>query len=660
MAERLRVLCVEDSDDDAALVLRAVRQGGYDLLSARVETESEMRAALAREPWDLIIADFSMPHFSAPAALTVIKDVGLDVPFIIVSGTIADDTAVAAMRAGAHDYVFKGNLARLVPAIRRELHEAAERDLRRRAERALTRSEVYLRAVVEDVPDGLVTLDETGKIELFNPAAERIFGYTSADIVGQAFDRLLAEGAGELLAVNESGRMSREVRARRKDGTVFPLDLALSATRLDERAVVIAILRDISERKATEAERERLLAAEQAARAEAEAANQAKDEFLSILSHELRTPLTPMLLWLRMMRTKKLDEASLACAVDVVERNTQLQVRLVEDILDLSRIITGKFHLDVRTVRLSEIIQSAIDSARPSAELKGVRLDAVFPSGADTISGERPRLQQVVWNLIANAIKFTPKGGRVAVRLEREAGCARITVSDTGKGISADFLPHVFDRFRQADSSSTREHGGLGLGLAIVRHLVELHGGTVRAESPGDGLGATFTVSLPAGDSGVQPEAGAVERPGDDVDRVSSLEGVRVLVVDDDPDTREALRTVLEHCHADVVTAASSAEAIAAMDRSSPDVLLCDIGMPDEDGYALLRKVRARGPERGGQTPAVALTAYALDDDRRGALLAGFQAHLAKPADPADLTAVVAALARRGASRDLASARDVR
>ena len=213
MAERLRVLCVEDSDDDAALVLRAVRQGGYDLLSARVETESEMRAALAREPWDLIIADFSMPHFSAPAALTVIKDVGLDVPFIIVSGTIADDTAVAAMRAGAHDYVLKGNLARLVPAIRRERREAAERDRRRRAERALERSEVYLRAVVEDVSDGLVTLDETGRIELFNPAAERIFGYTSADIVGQAFDRLLAEGAGELLAVNESGRMSREVRA---------------------------------------------------------------------------------------------------------------------------------------------------------------------------------------------------------------------------------------------------------------------------------------------------------------------------------------------------------------------------------------------------------------------------------------------------------------
>jgi len=235
MAERLRVLCVEDSDDDAALVLRAVRQGGYDPVSARVETESEMRAALGREPWDLIIADFSMPSFSAPAALTVLKDVGFDVPFIIVSGTIADDTAVAAMRAGAHDYVFKGNLARLAPAIRRELREAAERDMRRRAERALTRSEVYLRAVVEDVPDGLVTLDETGKIELFNPAAERIFGYTSAEILGQAFDRLLAEGAGELVAVSESGRMSREVRARRKDGTVFPLDLALSATRLDER-----------------------------------------------------------------------------------------------------------------------------------------------------------------------------------------------------------------------------------------------------------------------------------------------------------------------------------------------------------------------------------------------------------------------------------------
>jgi CheY-like chemotaxis protein/two-component sensor histidine kinase len=357
-----------------------------------------------------------------------------------------------------------------------------------------------------------------------------------------------------------------------------------------------------------------------------------------------------MLLWLRMMRRGKLDEGTLERALAVMENSTRLQIRLIEDILDLSRIITGKFHLDVHPVRLSEVIQSAIELARPSAELKGLHLEAVVPAGADPISGDRARLQQVVWNLIVNAIKFTPTGGRVTVRLEYRSGSARITVSDTGKGISADFLPYVFDRFRQADSSSTRQHGGLGLGLAIVRHLVELHGGTVAAESQGEGRGATFTVALPAGDAGARAEAARAEGASAGAHGITSLEGVLILVVEDDPDTREALRTVLVDYHAEVVTAASSAEAIEVMDRSSPDVLLCDIGMPDEDGYALLRKLRAREPERGGHTPAVALTAYVLDEDRRDALLAGFQAHLPKPPDPGELAAVVAALARRGRS----------
>ncbi len=660
MGEALRILCVEDSDTDAALLLRTLRRGGYEPVATRVDTESEMRAALAREAWDLVVADFSMPRFSAPAALAVLKETGLDLPFIIVSGTIADDTAVETMRAGAHDYLIKGNLARLVPAVRRELQEATERKLRRRAERALTRSEAYLRAVVDQVPDGLVTLDETGRIELFNQAAERIFGYLSAEIVGQPFGRLLAgEDARDPLALDDSATIAPEVHGRRKDGSVFPLDLALNATEIDERGCWIAILRDISARKAAEAEREHLLAREQAARAEAEAANEAKDEFLSTLSHELRTPLTPVLLWLQLMRRRNVEKATLTHALDVMEQNTRLLVRLIEDILDLSRIITGKFRLDVHPVRLSEVIRSAIDFVRPSAELKGIRLEAVLAAGADTIPGDRGRLQQVIWNLIANAIKFTPAGGRVAVRLEYGAAEVRMVVTDTGAGISADFLPYVFDRFRQADSSPTRLHGGLGLGLAIVRHLVELHGGRVVAESPGEGRGAAFTVTLPGARAKAQGEAVRPQHASSAADAITSLEGVQVLVVDDDPDTREALRTVLRDYHADVVTAASSAEAMGAMDRSSPDVLVCDIGMPDEDGYSVLRKVRARDAERGTHTPAVALTAYVLDDDRRDALRAGFQAHLAKPADPSELAQVIVALARSPLRPSVAAAPSV-
>jgi signal transduction histidine kinase/ActR/RegA family two-component response regulator len=402
--------------------------------------------------------------------------------------------------------------------------------------------------------------------------------------------------------------------------------------------------------------RERL-EAERRALLEAEEANRTKDEFLATLSHELRTPLTAILGWARMLSGGQLDEASVARALATIERNAQAQAQLIEDILDVSRVITGKLRLEVQPVNLAAVIESAINAVLPAADAKGIRLQRVLDTGASMVSGDPARLQQIIWNLLSNAIKFTPKGGRVQVKLERVNSHVEINVTDDGQGISPDILPYIFERFRQADSSTTRAHGGLGLGLSIVRHLVEMHGGTVRAESRGEGQGATFTIKLPlvvmrafdtrrAGDAErVHPTASA------DVpfDCPSELEGLRLLVVDDEADTRTLLKALLEQCGASVVAVASAGEALAALKETRPDVLISDLGMPGEDGYTLIKKVRALSPEDGGQTPSAALTAYARVEDRMKVLRAGFQIHIPKPVEPAELITVVANLAGRTA-----------
>jgi len=310
----------------------------------------------------------------------------------------------------------------------------------------------------------------------------------------------------------------------------------------------------------------------------------------------------------------------------------------------VSRIITGKLHLEIRAVELPAVVEATVESARPAAELKGIRLGAVLDRSLPVLPGDPERLQQILYNLLSNAIKFTPAAGHVEVRLERMARHARLTVADTGIGIDPDFLPHVFDRFRQGDPTSTRRHRGLGLGLAIVRHLVALHGGSVRADSPGDGKGATFVVDLPL----QQPERPLAEPdPETAIDRLPSLVGVRVLVVDDEPDMRDLVTAILEQQGAAVRGALSASEALGALDQFAPDVLLCDIGMPGEDGYALIREIRAREADGGRHLAAVALTAYARPEDRTRALVAGFHAHLAKPVQPEELTVVVASLAGR-------------
>ena len=411
--------------------------------------------------------------------------------------------------------------------------------------------------------------------------------------------------------------------------------------------------REIRVREWAEQERARLLVLEQAARKQAEEANRTKDEFLATLSHELRTPLNAILGWVQVLRTGKLDAAAGARALETIERNARSQAQLIADLLDVSRIITGKLRLDFKPVELRRIIDSALETVRPAADAKGILLDISIGPLASPVLGDADRLQQVIWNLLSNAIKFTPRAGRVEVRLREEGGNAVIRVSDSGIGIRPDFLPYVFDRFRQAEGSITRTHGGLGLGLSIVRHLIELHGGTAEVESPGEGEGATFMVRLPlraelAEDDPLDRTGIGMTPPGL-FSTPDLLAGVRVVVVEDEADTRELLSLSLQQCGAEVAAFGSVPEALASFDLAVPDVLLSDIGVPGEDGYSLIRKVRMREPALGGKVPAAALTAYARAEDRLRALEAGYQTHLAKPVDPSELIATVARLAGRTA-----------
>ena len=421
----------------------------------------------------------------------------------------------------------------------------------------------------------------------------------------------------------------------------------------------LTIIEDVTERVAREAElqaqiedRSRLLSSENVARREAERANRLKDEFLATISHELRNPLNAILGWAHMMRVGKLNEANTERAVETIYRNAKSQSQLVSDLLDVSRIISGKLRLDVRTVDLISIVNAAIDSIRPAADAKAIRLQALLDPAAGPISGDADRLQQIVWNLLTNAVKFTPKSGRIHVRVQRINSHVEIVVSDSGVGISKEFLPYVFDRFRQADASSTRIHGGLGLGLSIVRQLVDLHGGSVSVQSEGQGKGATFTITLPfvAVISNQKEDESVHPTQSEEIlsfEGLPSLQGLKVLVVDDEADTRELLGEVLKECGSEVIVARSAAEALAALEQHKPDILISDLGMPDEDGYSLIEKIRALPAERGGGIPAAALTAYARAEDRMRVLRSGFQFHLPKPVDSAELVTVVASLAGR-------------
>ncbi len=546
-------------------------------------------------------------------------------------------------------------------------------DRLRKIQESLHQSEERYRLLIEGVTNyAIFMLGPNGHFVSWNIGAERILGYQEAEIIGQPFEHIFTPEAIErgqpeqVLRTAVAEGFSKENRWHiRKDGTHFWAQCVMTPLR-DENGNLRGfskIMQDITERKLAEEERNQLLLREQAARAQAEAANRSKDDFLAIVSHELRTPMTAILGWAGMLQTGMLDEDRVSDAIETIERNANSQMQLIEDLLDISRIVQGNLSLNFSSINLVEVIADAIEVVQPSADNKNIQLECVLDTPVELIRGDSDRLQQVVWNLLCNAIKFTPNGGRVEVRLsvvsdsEQQAtdNYAQIQVSDTGKGISADFLPYVFERFRQADSTSTRSNKGLGLGLAIARHLVELHGGTIQAESAGIGQGATFTVMLPllaipSAKEAQTSNSNQMQVPmvGEDTTALENpprLDGLQVLVVDDEADVREWISTVLTESGAQVIAVGSVGEALAALEQLRPDVLVSDIGMPDEDGYTFIRKVRELGSEMGGRIPAVALTGYAREEDYRQAKAAGFQLHIAKPIKAAELVAVVKSLA---------------
>ena len=520
---------------------------------------------------------------------------------------------------------------------------------RRAAETALRESEDRYRDLVDNSHELICTHDLEGRVISVNPWASRVLGYPQESLIGiNIRDGLLPEYRDEFdkyiekVKTEGSARGMMKVRTATGEIRIWEYYNTLR-TQGVETPIVRGMAHDATER--TQA-----LKREKEARIEAEEANRVKDEFLSTLSHELRTPLTAIMGWSNLLLHGEVDESKQQQAIETIARNADSQCQLIDDLLEVSRIITGKLRLDFVGCELQPVVQAAAESLRPTAEAKGVKLNVVLPSNLGMVMGDRERLQQVVWNLVSNALKFTPAGGEVNVRLQRIDSHLEISVSDTGAGIHLDFLPHVFDRFRQADGSTTRAHGGLGLGLAIVRHLVELHGGEAIADSPGIGKGATFTVRLPLMlpvEPQVHIDSGKARRVVVSDHSSVSLSGLRVLIVDDEEDARELVSVMLTKSGAAMKCASSSSEAMAIIESWRPDVLIADIGMPIEDGYGLIKRVRELPRELGGQTPALALTAYARTEDRARALSAGYQVHLSKPVDRVELAAVVARLAER-------------
>ena len=518
------------------------------------------------------------------------------------------------------------------------------------ASEALRQSEERYRLLVENIRDyAIFLLDAEGRVASWTPEAQRIKGYTAEDVVGRHFRVFFTEedqrrGAPEqeLRTARTAGRAEGEGWRVRKDGSRFWGDeiVAPIAGEDGELRGFAKIVRDLTDRQRAALEREQLYA-------EAREANRLKDEFLGTVSHELRTPLNAILGWAHLLEMKGFDlgEALHSRAVRTIAHNAEVQAQLIDDLLDVSRIISGKMRLQFGISHLRDIVEAAVDPVRPAAAAKNVELRVSSSPDGAKIWADADRLQQVVWNLLSNAIKFTSPGGTVELRARHADDVVVLTVTDTGVGIAAEVLPFVFERFRQADSSTTRGYGGVGLGLAIVRHLVELHGGSVHAASAGSGEGATFTVRLPGAVPLQSAEAGSTpEPPAVLSDYLPRLPRVRVVVVDDDAGTRELLTTVLSEAGADVVAAHSARVALAEIESRAPDVIIADIGMPEEDGYAFIRRVRAIAADRGGRAPAIALTAYARSEDRERALAAGFQVHLSKPFNPTAVVQVVARL----------------
>jgi PAS domain S-box-containing protein len=514
---------------------------------------------------------------------------------------------------------------------------------------------------VKNSPLAVIEWDSDFRVSRWSDSAERLFGWKAEEVIGKHVSEwqfVFAEDVEAVEQVTNKQRVGQEIygllrnRNYTKDGQVLSCEWYNSVLH-DSNGVLVSVLSlvlDITGRKLAEEERAEALAREREARRQAEEADRLKDEFLATLSHELRTPLTSILGWSSMIRSGQVEGDKAARAIETIERNARAQARLIDDLLDVSRIITGNLRLDLHPLNIASIVDTAIDGLRPTADAKGIKLRSIACPGNCLVRGDSNRLRQVVWNLLSNAIKFTPRGGVVTGKLECVDSSVRLTVSDTGEGISPEFLPFVFDRFRQAEGSSSRKQGGLGLGLAVVRHLVELHGGNVGAESAGPGRGSIFTVDLPLADERRDP-ARAEERKRE-MDRRNcggsiNFDGLRVLLVEDDDDSRKLLETMLKRYGAEVTSCSSAKLALTCFEERPPDILISDIAMPEQDGYELLRKIRALPSDRGGDVAAIALTGYATRRDRERALAGGYQLHLAKPVEQSELVGAIASIVGR-------------
>jgi PAS domain S-box-containing protein len=681
---KFNILLVDDRPENLMAIESVLADLGQNIV--KVGSGMEALREVLRQDFVVILLDVNMPHMDGfeTAALIRQRRQSKYTPIIFVTAAQSSDQLRSlGYSLGAVDYVFvpidpailRAKVAAFIELARKADLARSEVEVERvAAERRAALLESRLQSLFNRLEVGIFRSTPDGRLLEANPALLRLIGRTSLHLDGatSAIADPAADTIRALLSYREPERVRTEPAKRAERGGVSDaaeeeeFELALP----DGRAVVVSVTKalsvgpdgatyveglvtDITKRKRAEEERERLLASERAARADAEVANRMKDEFLATLSHELRTPLNAILGWVQILRRPQMQEEQLPVGLETIERNARVQTRLIEDLLDMSRIMSGKIRLDVQDLELATVVEGVIESFRPAVENKRLTIQTAFDARCGTVKADSRRLQQVVWNLLSNAIKFTPEGGLVRVEVRRDGSRIRIKIADNGQGISPEFLPRIFERFRQADQSSTRMHGGLGLGLAIVRHLVELHGGTVSAHSDGPGKGACFELLLPvvalvSRDELRQSTRTRQEPPAEhETNEAPWLDGVHCLVVDDDADSRDLMRRVLEEQSAKVTTAASALQALDVMEATVPTVLVSDIGMANVDGYDLIARIRALPPERGGKVRAIAVTAFARSEDRARALQAGYDDYLSKPLEPWRLVRRVAQLAGR-------------
>lgn len=631
---KVRILLIDDNYDDRLLIAHALEQEFPEVQLQEVFRAQDLKEALLLRQFDLAITDYELRWTDGLTVVQTIKNLYPDCPVIMFTASGTQEIAVEAMKLGLDDYILKSphHYVRLPAAVRLALEKVE-------TQRKVAGLESRLQTLLDNLNVGIYRLSEDKVLLEANKAFLRLAGLSDITQSSEILNKLY------------EGTRDREIILRYENDTPIWVRLSQTITTKEGTIIIDGLIEDISLSKQREAERSKTMAELAAAKEELKRqneeaceANRIKDQFIAIVSHELRTPLTAILGWAKILRSRKVNETKLAQALETIERNANLQNTLIEDILDISRIIQNRLRLHKQPINIVPIVQSVLLDVKLQAQAKSITLESKIGAEVGTIMGDAARLQQVISNLVNNAIKYTPQGGWVFVELEQINSSIQFTVKDTGIGIGTDFLPHVFEPFRQADNTKERTHNGLGLGLAIVRNLVEIHDGAVSVKSDGIGKGATFIVELPVYSIPSQEiNISLKNSQQDEVEEVTSLSGIHILIVDDDKDTRELLAEIIEGYEAKVTTTASASEALSIVSQIQPDILLSDIAMPQEDGYSLIRKIRSQ-PTHIQCIPAIALTAFARDEDKRQALEAGFQQYLVKPIKPRELVTAICRL----------------